>query len=61
MKVVGFDLAFSLSTLLSNNGSVAIFTNYVATNWYIALEMLLGFVRYKQGVDMWLGYEFSIF
>ena len=34
-------------------GSSAILTDYVATRWYRAPEILLGSTRYTYGVDMW--------
>merc|ERR1712176_369677 len=34
-------------------GSSAILTDYVATRWYRAPEILLGSTKYTHGVDMW--------
>lgn len=35
------------------DGSTAILTDYVATRWYRAPEILLGSAKYTYGVDMW--------
>ncbi|KAJ4456700.1 putative Extracellular signal-regulated kinase 2 [Paratrimastix pyriformis] len=53
VKVADFGLARLLKTL--DNGSVAnpVLTDYVATRWYRAPEILLGSTRYTKGVDMW--------
>eukprot|EP00803_Ostreobium_quekettii_P002864 evm.model.scf_2500.2 EVM.evm.TU.scf_2500.2 scf_2500:14559-17927(-) len=53
LKLADFGLARSLSSLLSDDGSVAVLTDYVATRWYRAPEILLGSARYTYGVDMW--------
>ena len=33
--------------------SLQVLTDYVATRWYRAPEILLGSTRYAKGVDMW--------
>lgn len=53
LKLADFGLARSLSSLLADDGSVAVLTDYVATRWYRAPEILLGSARYTYGVDMW--------
>ena len=35
------------------DGNVAVLTDYVATRWYRAPEILLGCAKYTYGVDMW--------
>lgn len=54
VKVADFGLARSIS---SNNTKdetrTQILTDYVATRWYRAPEILLGSTNYTEGVDMW--------
>jgi mitogen-activated protein kinase 15 len=50
MKVADFGLARCLDT---KAGSEPILTDYVATRWYRAPEILLGSNKYTKGVDMW--------
>jgi len=50
MKVADFGLARSLR---ENAPEECPMTDYVATRWYRAPEILLGSVRYGFGVDMW--------
>ncbi|KAM9385332.1 mitogen-activated protein kinase 15 [Pholidichthys leucotaenia] len=52
VKVCDFGLARSLSQIQEDNGNPAL-TEYVATRWYRAPEILLGSARYTKGVDMW--------
>ncbi len=51
-KLADFGLARSIATV---NQSVAepIMTEYVATRWYRAPEILLGSSKYTKAVDMW--------
>jgi mitogen-activated protein kinase 15 len=50
VKVADFGLARSLDT---KAGSEPVLTDYVATRWYRAPEILLGSNKYTKGVDMW--------
>jgi len=57
VKLADFGLARSVAQL---NGAAAdagarnpVLTDYVATRWYRAPEILLGSTRYTFGVDMW--------
>jgi mitogen-activated protein kinase 15 len=52
MKVADFGLARSLSEINESSQS-ALLTEYVATRWYRAPEILLGSTRYTKAVDMW--------
>ncbi len=51
IKLGDFGLARTL--LSSKNGFEHIVTDYVATRWYRAPEMLLGSPNYTKSVDMW--------
>mmetsp|Transcript_14170 Transcript_14170/g.48009 ORF Transcript_14170/g.48009 Transcript_14170/m.48009 type:complete len:369 (+) Transcript_14170:62-1168(+) len=56
MKVADFGLARSIRALESSKGAKegsAALTDYVATRWYRAPEILLGSTRYSKAVDMW--------
>eukprot|EP00921_Rhytidocystis_pertsovi_P000135 GHVQ01000291.1.p1 GENE.GHVQ01000291.1~~GHVQ01000291.1.p1 ORF type:complete len:330 (+),score=21.13 GHVQ01000291.1:328-1317(+) len=54
VKVADFGLARSVAqTSDSAEQSSAVLTDYVATRWYRAPEILLGSTRYTKGVDMW--------
>lgn len=59
MKLADFGLARSLascsSAAASDSGSTGnpAMTDYVATRWYRAPEILLGSMKYTKGVDMW--------
>ena len=50
-KVADFGLARSIANL--NGEEVPIYTDYVATRWYRAPEILLGSTSYNESVDMW--------
>nr|XP_057902561.1 mitogen-activated protein kinase 15 [Doryrhamphus excisus] len=52
VKLCDFGLARSLNQIQEDSGSPAL-TEYVATRWYRAPEILLGSTRYTKGVDMW--------
>ncbi|XP_064010113.1 mitogen-activated protein kinase 15 [Pogoniulus pusillus] len=52
VKLCDFGLARSLSQLHEDQGNPAL-TEYVATRWYRAPEILLASQRYTKGVDMW--------
>ena len=51
MKVADFGLARSLIT--KEVDTQPLLTDYVATRWYRAPEILLGSNKYTKGVDMW--------
>ena len=56
VKVCDFGLARSVSQLeedVSKNPDGGVLTEYVATRWYRAPEILLGSHKYTKGVDMW--------
>uniref|UniRef100_A0A8C6NZ31 Mitogen-activated protein kinase 15 n=1 Tax=Nothobranchius furzeri TaxID=105023 RepID=A0A8C6NZ31_NOTFU len=52
VKLCDFGLARSLNQIQEDSGNPAL-TEYVATRWYRAPEILLGSTRYSNGVDMW--------
>ncbi|XP_077362201.1 mitogen-activated protein kinase 15 [Festucalex cinctus] len=52
VKLCDFGLARSLNQDQEDSGNPAM-TEYVATRWYRAPEILLGSPRYTKGVDMW--------
>ena len=51
LKVADFGLARSIST--QEEGGSQVLTDYVATRWYRAPEILLGSTKYSKAVDMW--------
>jgi len=51
-KVADFGLARSIANTDINN--IPIYTDYVATRWYRAPEILLGSTNYNESVDMWV-------
>lgn len=51
MKVADFGLARSLD--VKDTDTTPLLTDYVATRWYRAPEILLGSNKYTKGVDMW--------
>merc|ERR1711998_267064 len=55
MKVCDFGLARSIASLEgpSSSGPAPVLTDYVATRWYRAPEILLGSTKYTKGVDLW--------
>ena len=53
MKLADFGLARSVAQLAADDGPSPILTDYVATRWYRAPEILLGSTKYTYGVDMW--------
>merc|ERR1711953_191032 len=54
MKVADFGLARSLRDLQQSDGdAAAVLTDYVATRWYRAPEILMGSTCYTYSVDMW--------
>lgn len=52
VKMCDFGLVRSLNQIQEDSGNPAL-TEYVATRWYRAPEILLGSTRYTKGVDMW--------
>ncbi|XP_075995744.1 mitogen-activated protein kinase 15 [Genypterus blacodes] len=52
VKLCDFGLARSMNQIQEDSGNPAL-TEYVATRWYRAPEILLGSSRYTKGVDMW--------
>eukprot|EP01100_Stratorugosa_tubuloviscum_P012934 TRINITY_DN628_c1_g2_i1.p1 TRINITY_DN628_c1_g2~~TRINITY_DN628_c1_g2_i1.p1 ORF type:complete len:410 (+),score=208.23 TRINITY_DN628_c1_g2_i1:115-1344(+) len=53
LKVADFGLARSIAALEKNAEANPVLTDYVATRWYRAPEILLGSTRYTKGVDIW--------
>eukprot|EP00019_Armaparvus_languidus_P000490 CAMPEP_0168589812 /NCGR_PEP_ID=MMETSP0420-20121227/6217_1 /TAXON_ID=498008 /ORGANISM="Pessonella sp." /LENGTH=382 /DNA_ID=CAMNT_0008625395 /DNA_START=28 /DNA_END=1176 /DNA_ORIENTATION=- len=51
MKLADFGLARSLTQ--DNEDDSKVLTDYVATRWYRAPEILLGATKYTKAVDMW--------
>jgi len=51
VKVCDFGLARTMNT--TGNQTNQVLTDYVATRWYRAPEILLGSTKYTKGVDMW--------
>ncbi|GAB5355354.1 hypothetical protein AAMO2058_000198600, partial [Amorphochlora amoebiformis] len=51
-KLIDFGLARSSANLNLDNSNVVL-TDYVATRWYRAPEILLGSTKYTKSVDMW--------
>lgn len=52
VKLCDFGLARSVADT-GEGGAQPVLTDYVATRWYRAPEILLGSTRYTKGVDMW--------
>jgi len=52
-KVADFGLARSLRALKRGEESASVLTDYVATRWYRAPEIMLGSTCYTKAVDMW--------
>ena len=52
VKLADFGLARSVAQLQQDEAS-PVLTDYVATRWYRAPEILLGSPHYTYGVDMW--------
>jgi mitogen-activated protein kinase 15 len=50
IKVCDFGLCRSVA---ESSGPTPVLTDYVATRWYRAPEILLGSTRYTRGVDIW--------
>ena len=48
-----FGLCRSVAEASTGNAPTPVLTDYVATRWYRAPEILLGSTQYSKGVDMW--------
>mmetsp|Transcript_47146 Transcript_47146/g.123712 ORF Transcript_47146/g.123712 Transcript_47146/m.123712 type:complete len:344 (+) Transcript_47146:437-1468(+) len=53
LKVADFGLARALHEIETMNEPAAALTDYVATRWYRAPEILLGSTSYTRAVDVW--------
>jgi len=53
LKVADFGLARSIAALENDSEANPVLTDYVATRWYRAPEILLGSTKYTKGVDVW--------
>lgn len=53
VKIADFGLARSVATTEGDDGFNLFMTEYVATRWYRAPEILLGSTKYTKAVDMW--------
>ena len=53
MKVADFGLARSLTSMLSSEDRMDTMTDYVATRWYRAPEILVGSTQYGAKADLW--------
>jgi len=53
LQVADFGLARSIAALENEKEANPVLTDYVATRWYRAPEILLGSTRYTKGVDIW--------
>lgn len=58
VKMADFGLARSVAQLATEEGN-PVLTDYVATRWYRAPEILLSSHRYTFGVDMWACGEYG--
>lgn len=53
LKMCDFGLARSVAPIVTRRDVNPIMTDYVATRWYRAPEILLGSPNYTKGVDVW--------
>lgn len=53
LKVCDFGLARSTQTAETNGGETGFMTEYVATRWYRAPEIMLTFRQYTKAIDIW--------
>lgn len=53
VKLCDFGLARSLADMGDSTKEAPVLTDYVATRWYRAPEILLGSTQYSKAVDMW--------
>lgn len=59
VKLADFGLARSVAQLEEFDANSPVLTDYVATRWYRAPEILLGSSKYTYGVDMWSAGELT--
>ncbi|TFK57138.1 Pkinase-domain-containing protein [Heliocybe sulcata] len=53
LKVCDFGLARSVNSISPDGKDAGLLTEYVATRWYRAPEIMLSFKRYTKAIDMW--------
>lgn len=53
VKIADLGLARTLSSMETQGDSATVLTDYVATRWYRAPEILLGSTKYTKAVDVW--------
>ncbi|KAF9786877.1 CMGC/MAPK protein kinase [Thelephora terrestris] len=53
LKVCDFGLARSVNTSATQGKEVGLMTEYVATRWYRAPEIMLSFKMYTKAIDIW--------
>ncbi|GIQ91008.1 hypothetical protein KIPB_014043, partial [Kipferlia bialata] len=53
LKVADYGLARSIASLQTETVANPVLTDYIATRWYRAPEILLGSTQYTKGIDMW--------
>jgi len=53
LKVCDFGLARSVKTSTTQGKEVGLMTEYVATRWYRAPEIMLSFKMYTKAIDIW--------
>lgn len=53
LKVCDFGLARSVNSASPDGKDAGLLTEYVATRWYRAPEIMLSFKRYTKAIDMW--------
>lgn len=53
LRVCDFGLARSIAVLEQEQVANPVLTDYIATRWYRAPEILLGSTSYTRGVDLW--------
>jgi len=53
LKVCDFGLARSVKTTVPSGKDIGLMTEYVATRWYRAPEIMLSFKMYTKAIDIW--------
>ncbi|KDR85125.1 hypothetical protein GALMADRAFT_260825 [Galerina marginata CBS 339.88] len=53
LKICDFGLARSVKTSIPGGKDVGLMTEYVATRWYRAPEIMLSFKMYTKSIDIW--------
>ncbi|KAF7303312.1 Mitogen-activated protein kinase [Mycena kentingensis (nom. inval.)] len=53
LKVCDFGLARSVKTTITGGKESGLMTEYVATRWYRAPEIMLSFKNYSKAIDIW--------